>query len=410
MKSQSFKYWAEKLELWLIGLLALYLFGLNVPPTLVKVMQVASYGIITLVIIRRWKRFIYVATRDIYLLLLVGMVMASVFWSASPEVTSNETKALLRTTLLGVCLATRFSIKEQMQLLAWVLGIGIVLSFVFALGMPSYGIHTDGEMVGAWKGIFTFKNLFASIMTIAAILFLMIALNSLKKRWLSWMLFTLAVLLLVLSQGKTAYSVLFISLCLLPLHKFVKQQYKLRLVLIITAFLLSGSLIVLILNNIEFIVVDTLGKDMSGSGRMPIWNLALEKALERPWIGYGFSGFWTSDEALYVLHNSWAELSLESGTRFNAHNGYLDLFLALGSIGVFVYLLGFMNLFVRTLNLWITTKRVEYFWVIQSLVAIFLLNFSDSLGLVSTNTLWSLYVSFSLSTAVKQTRLIKKET
>jgi len=406
LTNQSFKGFVEKLEPWLTGILLLYFLGLDAPYPIVKLMKVASYGIIIFLILPHWKRFAYVATRDIPLLLLVTMAILSVLWSTSPEVTSIETKAILRANLFGVYLATRYSIKEQMQLLAWVLGIGAVLSFVLAIGIPSYGIHLDGEAAGAWKGIYGFKNLFAANMTVTAVLFLITAFNTRRKRWLSWIMFGLAAVLLFLSKGKTAYSVFFISLCLLPLHKFVKQQYKLRVVLLLTTLLLSGSVIVLMLSNLEFIVVDTLGKNLEFNGRLPIWTLILDKVVERPWLGYGMSGFWTSDEALYVLYNSWGAVALEEGVRFNAHNGYLDLLLSLGVLGVLLYLLILLRLLTRAVYLWLSTKNIEFLWIIQYIIIISLLNFADNLAILG-GTLWSIYVSLILSTTIQKTRIIK---
>ncbi|MBD2125779.1 O-antigen ligase family protein [Microcoleus sp. ZQ-A2] len=406
MKTRSFKHFVEKkLEIWLIGFLLLFFLGLDLPAPLPSAINAASYAILFPLIIWRWKRFSYVATRDIFLLLLIAITMVSVLWSASPEITSTETKAVLRTTLLGVYFATRFSIKEQMQLLAGFLGIAAVLSFVFGIGMPSYGVHQGGEFVGSWKGVFLFKNLFASIMTLAAMLFLLFSLNSRKKRCLAWMMFGLSVLLLILSRGKTSYSVLFILLGLLPLHKAVKQKYKLRSFLLVTSFLFISSVIFLVLNNLEFILVDLLGKNMEFNGRLPIWTLMVDKVSERPWLGYGYSGFWTSDEAMVILTNTWADTAAEAGVRFNAHNGYLDLVLQLGFSGLFLYLLSFLTCLIRTINLLMSTKTVESFWILQLLVALFLLNFADSVGILSTNGLWSLYISCCLSTAVEQTRL-----
>ncbi len=409
MKIQAFKNFVEKLEPWLISLFLLHFFGMNAPSAFTTVMKVGSYPFLIFLIILRWKRFAYFATRDISLILLVSMAMLSVFWSASPEVTSIETKAVLRATLFGVYLASRFSIKEQMHLFAWVLGTGAVLSFLFTIAMPSYGIHTSGDpgMIGAWKGIFIFKNLFASIMAITAVLFLVIALNSRRKRWLYWGLFGLAVVHLILSTGKTSYSVFFISLCLVPLHKFVKQQYKLRVVLILTALLVGGSAIVLMLSNLEFIVVDTLGKNLEFNGRLPIWTLIFEKILERPWLGYGISGFWTSDEGLYVLYNSWGAVALDKGVRFNAHSGYLDLCLSLGFLGFSLYLLNLLATFARTINLWLVTKSTEFFWLLQTLVVLFLLNFSDSISILGTGSMWIMYTSMAISTSAQQSQLRK---
>jgi O-antigen ligase len=245
-------------------------------------------------------------------------------------------------------------------------------------------------------------------MTLAALLFLLIALDERKKRWLYWSLFGLSVVLLFLSKGKTAYSVFFVSLSLLPFHKFVKQHDKLRVFLMLIALLASGSAIVLVLSNIEFIVVDTLGKNMEFNGRMPIWTLIFNKILERPLLGYGVSGFWTSDEALYVLYNSWGEIALESGVRFNAHSGYLDLGLALGLLGFFLYAFNFFAVFTRTVNLWMATRSIDFFWILQVLVVFLLLNFTDSISILGTGSTWSIYVSMAISTAVQQTRMRKQ--
>jgi O-antigen ligase len=225
---------------------------------------------------------------------------------------------------------------------------------------------------------------------------------------LFWSLFGLAAVLLFLSKGKTAYSVFLMSLCLLPLQKFVKQQYKLRVFLLLTALLVGGTAIVLILSNLEFIVVDTLGKTMEFNGRLPIWTLMFDKILERPWFGYGMSGFWTSDEALYVLYNSWAHDAREKGVRFNAHSGYIELCLSLGFLGFSLYTLHFLSVFIRTVNLWISTKSMEILWILQTLVVLFLLNFADSISILGTGTLWSLYVSMAISTAVQQSRIRKE--
>ncbi len=407
MKIQALKNFGEKLEPWIVCAWLLYFFGFDALAFLGKIIKVVSYPILFFLIVGRLQRFAYFATRDISLLLLVGMAMLSVFWSAAPNFTSIETKAVLRATLFGVYLAMRFSMKEQMKLLAWALGIGVVLSLLVALAMPSYGIHGP-EMDGAWKGVFGFKNLFASVMTLAALLFLLIALDEQRKRWLSWSIFCLAVVLLFLSKGKTAYSVFFISLSLLPFHKFVKQHDKLRVFLFLIGILISGSAIVLLLSNLEFIVVDTLGKNMEFNGRMPIWTLIFHKILERPWLGYGISGFWTSDEALYVLYNSWGDTSLDSGNRFNAHSGYLDLGLSLGFLGFFLYVFNFLALFTRTVNLWVATRSIELFWIIQLLVVFLLLNFSDSISILGIGSTWSIYVSMAISTAVQQTRMRKR--
>lgn len=402
MTIQSFKSLPDKLEALIISSLLLYYLGVDVAPDIVKLMNVASYAMLAPLIVWRWKRLLYVATRNVPMLLLIGMAIASVFWSASPDYTSNEIKAFLRATLLGVYLATRYTFKDQVRLLAWVFGIAIVLSLFFTLAVPSYGIHAEG---GAAKGIFTFKNLLATIMTIGGMLFILIAFDSKKHRWLPWTVVTMAIAALVLSQGKTAYSVFLLVLCLLPIRNVVKQQYKLRVVLFLIILLIGGSAIVLFFGNLEFILVDTLGKNMEFNGRLPIWTLMMHKGMERPWLGYGFVGFWTSDESLYVINNSWAGTGETAGLRFNAHSGYIDLFLQLGFLGMTLYIVDFFSVLARGVALLFLTPIQETFWILPTLVALLFFNFADTLSIITPNALWSIYVSIGLSTIVQHNRI-----
>lgn len=93
------------------------------------------------------------------------------------------------------------------------------------------------------------------------------------------------------------------------------------------------------------------------------------------------------------------ELSL-SATSFHAHNGYVDIFLQLGLIGLLTF---FVNLFLtlkRVIILFIYSRSIEYAWMLQFIALFCLLNFSDSCILL-VNTFWVVYVSISLSSAIE---------
>jgi len=407
LKTKTLERLALKLEPWLVGGMVMYFIGVNTLPLVNTAMKAGSYGILALLISLRWKRFAYIATRDISLLLLIAMAPLSLFWSASPEATSIEYKSVVRGSLFGIFLATRYSMKEQMQLFTWVLGIGAVLSLVFSIGLPSYG----GAQAG-WIGIYVYKNQAACVQTLTALLFLLTALNRRKHRWIALTVFSIAVVLLGLTQSKTAYSIFLISLGLLPITTVAKQKYKLQVVLFLILLVVGGSTIVLVLGNLEFIVVDTLGKNMEFNGRVPIWTLILDKVYERPWLGYGTAGFWTSEHALYVLNNSWAgtgEAGIGAGSiRFNSHNGYLDLLLQYGFVGVSLLLFNWLTVLFRLVALLNSKEGLEAFWMLQYIIVLFLFNLSENMGLLGLSSMWSLYVSIALSTALQQERVRKK--
>jgi O-antigen ligase len=384
--------------------------GVALPSPLPKLMNVLTYPIIAILVILHWKRLSWVATRDISLLLFVGTAFASVFWSVKLGGTLGGFRGLLRTFLFGAYLTTRYSLKEQMKILAWVFGIGAILSLAVALAIPSYG--TRGK--GVWMGIFAHQNLLGFAMTIGAILFLLTAIKERKPNWLAWSGFGLAVVLTVLTHGSGPLVSLLLLLLLTPVYKLVRQQYKLRVILLSMICILAGSAAIFIFANLETILVDILGEGLTFNGRTPIWDLIVEKTWERPWLGYGYNAFWKSDAGAYVILHTWAsnegaKEAVEQG--FNAHNGYFELLPQLGFLGISLYAISLVTVFVRVFILLGSTQKIEFFWLLQFLVFISVSNLGDAMAisiLAPNNSYTAIYVSICLSTAIEWRRISKK--
>lgn len=82
----------------------------------------------------------------------------------------------------------------------------------------------------------------------------------------------------------------------------------------------------------------------SGSGRLPIWNRALELSSERPWFGYGFG----SVNSLFLLGYFTSVLGSFQGEYL--HNSYLELLLDLGYVGLLLLLTTLIFVFVRGIS------------------------------------------------------------
>lgn len=389
-----------KIEPVITVLLLLYYFGLSLPPVIETAGKYLCYFfVVVLVIINfltKGQKFAYVATRDLFPWLLLGLSFASLWWSAAPEYTSDEVEPLLRATFLGAYLATRYTIKEHMWLLISALGIAAIFSLFFGLVMPDYGIDFVSNNEISWRGIFNHKQYLGRQMVISIVTCLHLFLDKSKHRfWLMGLLF-LSLILLILSSSKSALILLILSLGLFPIFSLLKQGYRLKIPIFIFSFLIVISITLLITLNLQTILVDFLGKDLTFNGRTTIWQLTLEKAWERPWLGYGYSGFWTSDAASYILNNTWAVVAKTEGVRFHAHNGFIEVFLQLGLVGLFLCLTSFLRLVWRTINLIQITHRREFLWVLQFLFISFLANFSEIRTFVEGGAMWVLYISFSL--------------
>lgn len=80
-------------------------------------------------------------------------------------------------------------------------------------------------------------------------------------------------------------------------------------------------------------VAGALGRDATFSGRTIMWK-AMIPAVTNPVIGVGFDSFWTSPNA-ETFHRQLKALSWYRPEEINeAHNGYLEVYLNLGWIGV----------------------------------------------------------------------------
>ena len=407
MNNQLIVGWMKKLEVGIVILLLLTSEPLPFPRFVENIVSIISYGFLFLIITRRWKRLIYIATTEIYLLILVSVAIASIFWSANPSNTAYQARLLLRPTIFGVYLAMQYTPREQIRLLSWTIGIIMILSLASSLLFPSYGIQEINGTL-AWRGIYTHKQLFGRQMGFAASLFIINIFDKRSNRWIAIIGLSLGFALILLSKSKSGLIFFLFSLVIIPIYNFNKLR-KIRLLLFLILLLIFSIVSFLVTVNFEYIVVDFLGKDIELNGRLPLWTLAIEKGLEQPWLGYGYRGFWSSDVSDSVLYNSWAVLEEEFRNRtieFHSHNGFIDLFLELGLIGILIFLLNFFFFIKRVLTLILTNRAIEYFYMLQVAGICWITNISESrLILTSNSTLWIIYVTTVLSSAIEYRRV-----
>ena len=82
----------------------------------------------------------------------------------------------------------------------------------------------------------------------------------------------------------------------------------------------------------EHIIEDVLHKDVNLTDRAEFWPLLLKKGMAHPWLGSGFDSFFTPQ----MQDEIYTELAAQQ-TYFRpnqAHNGYIQVFLNLGVVGV----------------------------------------------------------------------------
>lgn len=343
------------------------------------------------------KRVVGVVARDKLLLVLVGITLLSTLWSTAPEETLRRSVALVGTTLFGVYLAVRYSLNDQLRLLAWALGIGTLLSLVVGLALPSYGVGSTGM----WQGIYPQKNVLARIMVLAGMVFLLLALSSNRHRWLAWAGLGLSTSLLLLSTSKTSLVNFLVLLILFNIYRIWHLHYTLAVPLSIFGILAFAVTANLFLSNLDNVLV-SLGRDATLTGRTDIWAAVLEMIWQRPLLGYGYGGFWGDWDSpgAYVWQATYWQ-------PVHAHNGLLELWVNLGLLGVSVFVFGFLINLIRAFN-WIQlTKTAEGLWPLVYMTFMFLYNLTENTLLVRNNIFWILYVAVLLSRPIQPSQARK---
>lgn len=360
------------------------------------------YGITAFLILARWRLFVYVATRDKLLLLLVGVALLSILWSFAPQYTLRREVALIGTTLFGAYLATRYSLDELLRLLAWALGIAALLSLIFALMLPYYGMWIGPEGTESWQGVFVGgKNVLGRTMALSASVFVLLALSTRKHRLVLWSGLLLSAGLLWMSESATPLIALCTILLLLPLYQALRSRYTLSVSLFILAVVAGGIAVTWLVANAENVLL-ALGKDPTLTGRKEIWPAVIEMIRQHPWLGYGYGAFWGGGWSGESAHVSlWVTRFPNDPAIVHAHNGFLDLLLDLGLLGLATFALGFSLATLRAVYWVRATRTTAGLWPLVYLTFILLYNFTESSILAHNNVFWILYVTISMLTAAR---------
>ncbi|NER50668.1 MAG: O-antigen ligase family protein [Symploca sp. SIO1A3] len=354
-----------------------------------SLLQHSIYAATFLLMLARWKSVIRAALRDQIIWLLAGIVLASFLWSDFPDWSLKKSITTVQTTYFGLYLASRYNFKQQLQMLAWAIGIITIVSLLFTLAFPGAAIEA-GANAGAWRGPFVQKNVLARIMVMGAIVFLLLALDSRRKRYLFWGGFGLCILMILLTGSKTALLLFLFVVILLPLYKALRWRDTILVPLIITLLLVAGSIAVLIVGNWENILVG-LGRDPTLSGRTDLWELAIELISKRPWLGYGYQGFWIEDGVAEIIWKA------EGYRPPHAHNGFVNITLDLGLVGLFLFLLIIAVTYLRAIAWLRLGKTTIELWPIFYVTFFFMYNHSENTIIAHNSLFWALLSSVIFS-------------
>ena len=366
---------------------------------------IASLSIYTIIFIILRKRVSGILTNFLMLLkqqilsIYISIIAFSAFWSFDPVHTLISAFSLLLVSIFAVYVGKKYNWQELTELLRWNFVFVAISSIVIALLVPALNSFKYKE---GWSGAFNHPNSLGYAMALGSLLWLLNLLNNPKYRVRSLGLSIMMIAMLILSNTAGALVSFLISTIILLLIPLMRRLKLIQSITMFFCFLSIFSLVFLwLISNFNYIFnnfITLLGRDISFSGRVPLWHALIEKYIKhRPWLGYGYNSYWIHHDSPYSpAAPIWNSKVADWGTGndyfpVTSHTLVLEIILTIGIIGLLIFALSFLINIIRTTKFISIDKSPDS--TIPLLIFTYLIfsNISDVL-LYTVDFYWFVYV------------------
>lgn len=365
--------------------------------SLLRILWLPVYGLAIAGALWKAKTVAITAMKMPFLMVLTGLGLFSFLWSIDPALSQRRGIAIMATTLAGIFMGVRYDWRTLLRVLGLVWIVTAALSFLTALLVPSFGVMYEIH-VGAWKGLFYEKNQMGGHMARAAFLcgFLFIMDAPWRRLWGAGVF--LCVLLVLLSTSKTSLLGLLLGFSILGAGIWMKRGIVTGMTSAWLGVVLAGAFAGIMVFAPE-VVFTALGRDPSLTGRTDIWATLIDMINQRPLLGYGYGAFWALDsEPAY-----WVRVLVEWEAP-TAHNGWLEVAIALGLVGLVCLVLDFVMTIYRAARAAIDTWTGVF--ALGVCAQFLLFSLSESISMQQNAIVWVTYVAVATKLANRPRRVL----
>ena len=300
---------------------------LETPPDPLAVVLLLGFGAyFALKLAGNWRPIVWIALQDRLFVAFFAVIGLSTLWSVEPMATLRETIVLLMLIFFALYLVARFSIREVLAMAGAALGLGVLIDLVWVFALPQYG-----DTAAGWSGVHLNKNSLGRIHVLSAIVFLVGARTFRRFRLINY-LFAILVIVLILGSKSTTSLV---SLTLASFTTVVAQVFRARKTLfgaVVLSTVASAVAAVGFATASLGPITDLLGKDVTLTGRTPLWEFTVGESFKRPLTGSGWNAYWNG--FFSPAHEVWTEFAWKPP---HAHNAFVDYALQLGWPAVLLF-------------------------------------------------------------------------
>ncbi|WP_339748321.1 O-antigen ligase [uncultured Maricaulis sp.] len=369
--------------------------GSDETSVILRLMWLPVYGLTILLMLARPGAVLRTLSNNLLLVGLIALMAVSVMWSVAPDVTIRRTFALAMSACFGLWIASRWSWREMILLIATTFALLGLTSTFMALAVPAMGVDHVVHP-GAWKGVFWEKNTLGGVMAWGVVSGLA-AIRVDPKHWLFWAGCTaMCVALVLLSTSKTALLSCLLGTGLAIGIALCRRGFGFASLMIFLG-LTGGITIATIMLVAPVEALEALGRDATLTGRTDIWGVLIEEIRTVPWTGYGYMAFWSAENGPVFWVRQATHWDVPT-----AHNGWIEIALAIGIPGVVMTALVYFQALLRAVGR--IFNGPETYWALGFISMILLVSISES-NLVHQNSLgWVMFVATSAKLAERRER------
>lgn len=326
------------------------------------------------------------------------LALVSALWAPEPELTVRRSIALFGTSLFGLALGSTYTFGDSLSVAIRALVLALILSMLWVVVFPQTGIHQPTDAVepihaGKWRGVFAHKNALGAVagFTFGVVLLYGGSVFSSTLHRLAAIAVTAACLIFA-GSGTGFATALDVALIGWLMRLVAAAPFNLRLSLLLV-FASTVALLGFFANSLEAIALEALGKDPDLTGRTLYWSYVLPFMSDHWLLGYGyFSGFLSIGATIAAI------TGLDFGS---THNGYLDILVSFGLVGLIACTLYLGWLLLRSTELILSSRGgAEKTFPICVVFHTVQFNVVES-GFLAGNSLWPLLMALAATMLVR---------
>jgi len=287
-----------------------------------------------LILLKRHLNWSLIIKDNLWLFLLFLYCGISIAWSDLPYASLKAWIKVMVIPMMALIIITETNYIESLKIvLKRTSYILIPLSIVLIKYFPAYGrSYSPWTGTPFYGGVTTYKNGLGVLCFITGIFIIWDLIILLRDKTansektpilINIGLLCMILWLLMISDSATSLTVFIVGVCILLALEIPIIKSNLNIVAF--SLLFFGLLTILSFNVFEGLV-SSLGRDATLTGRTVIWKKVLGMGTN-PIIGSGYASFWLGDRGEFLLNLNWQRLT-------QAHNGFIEVYLNLGLIGL----------------------------------------------------------------------------